>query len=247
MTIILAQIFNEMSKIGNNIKKIRSLKKLNQTQFADIFGLSRTSIGAYEEGRAEPKTDTIIQIANKYGLSLDALLTREITINEIVHFKTPNDKYIGNQAPPTTQENTITTIDFIQINNHQDYISSNAPHNFEQIALPNTHPNFHKAFEEPLSKDILITKNAPSAVLKKDKYYVIHTHRQLHFAYLESLNKEKIIVFSSGQNIEFTKEDIVQLWEVTAIVTKNISQKTPIEKKITELEKRIAKMEKKDI
>ena len=65
-----------------NIKKIRSAKKLSQAQFASIFDLNRGSIGAYEEERAEPKVDTIIQIANHFGLSVDLLLNKELTVNE---------------------------------------------------------------------------------------------------------------------------------------------------------------------
>ena len=58
-----------MSYIGKNIKKIRSVKKLSQSAFADIFGLKRTSIGAYEEGRAEPKIDKVIDDIKRDKLS----------------------------------------------------------------------------------------------------------------------------------------------------------------------------------
>ena len=44
-----------MSKIGKNIKKIRTVKNLNQQDIADFLGLSRASVGAYEEERAELK------------------------------------------------------------------------------------------------------------------------------------------------------------------------------------------------
>ncbi|MTI32320.1 helix-turn-helix domain-containing protein, partial [Xanthovirga aplysinae] len=49
-----------MSYIGKNIRKIRSVKKLSQAAFAQLFDLGRATVGAYEEGRAEPKIDTII-------------------------------------------------------------------------------------------------------------------------------------------------------------------------------------------
>jgi transcriptional regulator with XRE-family HTH domain len=75
-----------MSYFGQNIRKIRIVKKLTQTEFADLFGLSRTAVGSYEEGRAEAKIDTIIKIADYFDLSLDQLVRKEITINEIFHF-----------------------------------------------------------------------------------------------------------------------------------------------------------------
>jgi transcriptional regulator with XRE-family HTH domain len=75
-----------MSCIGVNIRKIRTVKKLSQAVFAELFGLARPSVGAWEEGRAEPKTDTLIQIAKHFGVSVDMLLTKELTVNDLLHF-----------------------------------------------------------------------------------------------------------------------------------------------------------------
>jgi transcriptional regulator with XRE-family HTH domain len=77
-----------MSIIGNNIKKIRIAKKLTQTEFAKLFGLKRTALGAYEEGRSEPKIDILIQISEYFRLSIESLIKKEITVNEIFHFRT---------------------------------------------------------------------------------------------------------------------------------------------------------------
>ncbi len=59
---------------------------MSQSEFAAIFDLKRTAVGSYEEGRAEAKIDTIIRIADYFELSLDQLLRKELTINEIFHF-----------------------------------------------------------------------------------------------------------------------------------------------------------------
>ncbi len=75
-----------MSTIGINIKKIRSVKGLNQTDFANLFGLTRANIGSYEELRAEPKIDTIIKIATHYKIPIDKLVRKELTVNEISNF-----------------------------------------------------------------------------------------------------------------------------------------------------------------
>ncbi len=60
---------------------------MSQTDFAELFQLKRTALGSYEEGRAEPKIDTLIKVADHFHLSLDQLLRKELTINEIFHFK----------------------------------------------------------------------------------------------------------------------------------------------------------------
>ncbi len=75
-----------MSFFGKNIRKIRSIKKISQTEFANIFDLSRASVGSYEEGRAEPKIDIINKVANYFSITIDELINKELTVNELYHF-----------------------------------------------------------------------------------------------------------------------------------------------------------------
>lgn len=89
-----------MSYIGKNIKKIRAVRKLSQAAFADLFNLARPSVGAYEEGRSEPKIDTIIAIANHFSLSTDALLRKELTVNELYSFDILKGEFDPTQMPP---------------------------------------------------------------------------------------------------------------------------------------------------
>lgn len=76
-----------MSFIGKNIRKIRNVKKLSQQAFAELFDLKRATLGAYEEERSEPRLETIINIANYFSISVDDLLTKELTINKLLKFK----------------------------------------------------------------------------------------------------------------------------------------------------------------
>jgi transcriptional regulator with XRE-family HTH domain len=75
-----------MSYIGRNIRKIRAIKGYSQAEIANILDITRASIGAYEEGRAEPKTDTMMLIAKYFSIPIDTLLTKEITVNELTNF-----------------------------------------------------------------------------------------------------------------------------------------------------------------
>lgn len=75
-----------MSFFGKNIKKIRGVKGLSQQSFADLFSLKRATLGAYEEGRSEPKIDTIIRVANHFSISIGDILTKEITVNQLLSF-----------------------------------------------------------------------------------------------------------------------------------------------------------------
>ncbi len=75
-----------MTKIGANIKKIRKTKGLSQQAFADLFAISRGNISSYEESRAEPKIETVIKIANYFSITLECLLTKDLSINEILQY-----------------------------------------------------------------------------------------------------------------------------------------------------------------
>ncbi|HLQ99233.1 MAG TPA: LexA family transcriptional regulator [Sphingobacterium sp.] len=67
-----------MSHIASNIKYLRKTKKLTQQQFADALSIKRASVGAYEEGRAEPKYGLLKEIASFFELSMDELVNEKI-------------------------------------------------------------------------------------------------------------------------------------------------------------------------
>lgn len=90
-----------MSKIGYNIKKLRNVKNLSQQAFADLFNLTRGNISSYEELRAEPKLESIIKIANYFSIPLEHLLTKQLSVNEILNF---ND-YFNEEGSKKIQKN----------------------------------------------------------------------------------------------------------------------------------------------
>lgn len=100
--------FFKMSKIGYNIKKLRNVKNLSQQAFADIFSLTRGNISSYEELRAEPKLESIIKIANYFSIPLEHLLTKQLSVNEILNF---ND-YFNEEGQKKLQKN-FANIPFI--------------------------------------------------------------------------------------------------------------------------------------
>nr|WP_264560868.1 MULTISPECIES: helix-turn-helix transcriptional regulator [unclassified Flavobacterium] len=97
-----------MSKIGYNIKKLRNVKNLSQQAFAELFSLTRGNISSYEEQRAEPKLESVIKIANYFSIPLEHLLTKQLSVNEILNF---ND-YFKEEGHKKLQKN-FTNIPFI--------------------------------------------------------------------------------------------------------------------------------------
>lgn len=101
-----------MSKFGKNIKKIRNVRGLTQAQLAEMIEVNRGVISSYEEGRAEPKIETIIKTAEVFQLSIDLLLKNSITVNQLSGFSLPEIAK-GKAKVQTQQGNTQTVFDFL--------------------------------------------------------------------------------------------------------------------------------------
>lgn len=60
---------------GANLKKLREDSHLSQEQLADVIGVSKSTIGMYEQGKRMPNTNTILKdIASYFGVSIDYLV-----------------------------------------------------------------------------------------------------------------------------------------------------------------------------
>lgn len=66
-----------MSRVSENIKFLRKDAGYTQEQLAEKVGIKRSLIGAYEEGRADPRLTNLIRMAEVFGVSLDALITKD--------------------------------------------------------------------------------------------------------------------------------------------------------------------------
>ena len=56
-------------KLNENIRWVRKQLSLTQDQFAQQLEIKRSLVGAYEEGRAEPRLDLLQKMAALSGLS----------------------------------------------------------------------------------------------------------------------------------------------------------------------------------
>ena len=79
--------------INTNLKFCRRELALTQAQMAEKLGIKRSLVGAYEEGRAEPRIATLVNMARLFGITLDQLVTTDFS-------KKKNTKIIGSLPPP---------------------------------------------------------------------------------------------------------------------------------------------------
>lgn len=59
---------------ANNIKKLRAVLGLSQTQLADALGITKNAVSMWESGKAEPRMGVVTKIAEIYGVRVGALI-----------------------------------------------------------------------------------------------------------------------------------------------------------------------------
>ena len=64
----------EIFDFGLRLREPREKKRLSQQQLADWLGLTRSSISNYENNTQTPPADTLVRLADIYGVSVDYLL-----------------------------------------------------------------------------------------------------------------------------------------------------------------------------
>lgn len=261
-----------MSIIGKNIRKIRTVKKLSQAAFAEIFNLARPSVGAYEEERSEPKLETVIQIANYFGISIDSLLTKELTINDLYNFNVHLEEDVkpaaSSQKATPVGEDFIKTVlvsgdkqlEYIVHLNNRDFISS-----CPKILIPKHHDKNVRAFELTTDDmhdnfhglnlgDLVFGKKInPPYKFSAGNLYIIVTKEKVLIRRVKS-RKDHLELIPDNSNfsmISISKGDVMEAWEVTGYFSQKIDAPTLISERIMHLENqfdnlssRIASLEK---
>jgi len=252
-----------MSSIGKNIKKIRGVKGLNQSDFADLFDLKRASIGAYEEGRAEPKLGTIMEIANYFGISVDELLKKDLSVNDLYHFDIFRKDLIKgakHNLRPSKLPPSLISVPLISQALKTDYIANRkAFSQMAQLSLPLTKGQDYRAFELEdnsmlgqaqgfAAGDIVIAYQPSSFNLSKaeeDKLYLFETAEGWRLRRLISISQEHVLLRPSSGDFyqeEILVSDITDLWQVERVLTKNISSPSVLQEQIDQLKDQIAKL-----
>lgn len=65
--------------LSQNIRYLRKQMGFTQSDLAERLGLKRPVIGAYEEGRAEPRLQTLQMMAGFFGHSIDQLINTDLS------------------------------------------------------------------------------------------------------------------------------------------------------------------------
>jgi transcriptional regulator with XRE-family HTH domain len=98
--------------VTSNIRFLRKQAGYTQAQLAEKLDIKRSLVGAYEEGRAEPKLSTLVNIATLFKITLDELITANlasggasITGKESTHNSSNNMRVLAITVDEDDKEN----------------------------------------------------------------------------------------------------------------------------------------------
>lgn len=225
-----------MSYFGKNIRKIRNVKKWTQSHFADLFALSRASIGAYEEERAEPRIDTVMQIARYFNLSLDELLTKELTVNALYKF----DIFKPKLQQRSGENLQLTCIPFVSsellaafLKQHKNPAFIN---NLPQLVLPVQKSTTYLAFQiNKTLKQVLLKVTEIDDILVFKACKNNEMNGQHYYLYFD----QQTIIFNQKKNMPDIPTKA--LWELMLIVSQQQSLET-IKIQLNRLEQKVDRL-----
>ena len=223
---------------GKNIKKIRSIKKLSQLAFADIFGLKRSSVGSYEEGRAEPKLEIIIKIAKHFNISVDNLVNKEITVNELYNFHLPNE-YDSKNEHSKEEADKSKVLKEISIVSPNDILLISLEHaltnsenkiklpglNEKQIAIWIEKDVFNNLPKQILINDIIIVNtefNLNNELYLDTKFFLVKHEKKINIAEIKQIKKDEFLLISdTNVAVAIHKNTIDYLLPIEKLISNN--------------------------
>jgi transcriptional regulator with XRE-family HTH domain len=256
-----------MSFVGKNIRKLRTVKKLSQASFAELFGLARPSVGAYEEGRSEPKMETLIQIAQHFGLSVDLLLTKELTVNELYHFDIFKDN-LSAPTPPTptsVPDASAEVTPYVPGSRSLEYIVHHHDPAFIEslpwLKLPHQLSGPTRAFEirgaemqlpkqQGLRhKDLVLCcrVNMAKPNIQVGSIYVFVTAGKI----LVRRVAEKLVdgqrLYLKADNTDYSSQELevaqaLEIWEVKGVFTTHLRSPALLDERVATLEQKVAEL-----
>lgn len=254
------KISKNFSSIGENIKKIRQAKKISQADFAKLFNLARPSVGAYEEGRSEPKIETIIQIAEYFKISIDVLLTRQLTVSEIYSFDQLNKKLDKVHQNKSSRSKTAKDVALVRIAHYLEYIINIDKKDFvnslEQTAIPFSSTGTWRVFEMNGSEmeyqhhglhhqDLITCSKVEWDSVKAGDIYIIVQKGGILTRRLKSIHSDMLILSAddpSFEDISFYKDDILECWKAQGVFTTRLQAPSRLEERILKIEEELKKL-----
>lgn len=239
-----------MSIVSNNIKFLRKRDHLTQEQLAKKIGIKRSLVGAYEEGRADPRLNNLLKMSELFKVSVDTLISRDISNSSDTTWENEVKTRI---LSITVDKEGIENIELIPQKASAGYLNGYAdPEYLEELPkfrLPFLTSNgTYRAFEItgdsmlPLEEGTIIIGKYLESInnLKDKKTYVLLTVSDgIVYKRVITDQLSKGLITLSSDNKSYTPytipgDDILEIWEAMMYISKHfpgtpLHEKTDIE------------------
>jgi transcriptional regulator with XRE-family HTH domain len=223
-----------MVEINENIRLLRKQKGWTQDQFAQELQIKRSLVGAYEEGRAEPRLELLQRMAELFGLSVDKLIGQDLRVAKPSEENFQRGKEV---VVVSIDSNKKENIELVPHKAAAGYLNGYADPEFvkelPKFRLPVLPQGTYRAFE--ISGDSMLPILPGTIVvgsyidnlreLKSGKTHVLVTRREgivykRVFNYLEESGK----LFLVSDNRQYAPyqvdaDDVVEAWAAKAYIS----------------------------
>ncbi|MCF3111398.1 LexA family transcriptional regulator [Niabella sp. CC-SYL272] len=247
-----------MSVANKNLKYLRKLRGLTQDEFASKLHIKRSLLGAYEEGRAEPRLEVLETVCDLFKLTLDEILRKDLSEN--------TDNYLAKRRALKLSD-TAAKIPFVPVKAAAGYLNGYADHEFidelNTFTLPMVTGGNYRAFE--ISGDSMLPTPSGSIIVGEKVEAMDHVKNNTACIVVSKNDgivykriqkngktKNKIMLLSDNptfQPYSISSEDVVEMWEAQFIISKtntmqswNVGQLVNI---VADLQQEVAGMKKK--
>lgn len=229
-----------MSIVSQNLKYLRRRSGFTQEQMAEKIGIKRSLLGAYEEGRADPRLNNLLRISEIFGIAVDNLIGLDLTQSDPVS-ALPTGKNVL-QAPKvlaiTVDTHDNENIEIVPQKASAGYLNGYSDPEYigdlPKFQLPVLPKNAtYRAFE--ISGDSMLPLQPGTLVIgkylentgdiKNGKTYVLVTQKEgvvykRVFNYLEE-NGKLFLVSDNKQYspYEISGEEVLEIWEAKAYIS----------------------------
>lgn len=258
-----------MSTISGNIKHLRKQHQWTQGDFADRIGIKRSLVGAYEEGRADPRLNNLLNMSKVFRVSVDNLLTKDLTRMDLKAIEALNEAD-GNMKvlSITVDQDDKEYIDLIPQKASAGYLNGYAdPHYLEEMPkfqLPNLPRNStYRAFE--ITGDSMLPIKPGTVVIgeyidglsniRNGKCYIVLSKEEgIVYKRVFDYTQEHGQLFLVSDNKAYSPyridaSDVIEIWEAKAFISMDIPESTEddlnfddLKNIVLELQKEIIKL-----
>ncbi len=223
-----------MNFLSKNIKHLRTLKGLTQEQFAEKLIVSRSRISSYEENRAMPSIDFLMELSDFFDISIDLLAKNDLTKATDLNFLKIGTKRV--LFPISVDGQNEDLIEIIPVEASAGYLRGYSDPEYiehlNKIKLPFLPTGTHRAF--PIKGDSMLPVKSGSYVvarfvenireLKNGKTYIIITLNDgiVYKRVFDKIDEHNMLLLASD-NKKYDPyyvhiDEVLELWEFTCSI-----------------------------